>query len=148
MDAHLPVIAVPGQPLAAVNSYIPGPGTHVQHSFICASIAGPVVVGNSESRQSQRATLIVARSYSQRYHLGHGDVSNTAAAGTVERHRPVYGPSSGGSGRATGTPHGKQTTKQDPTKFNTLPAVDSTLLARVTRVQKRQAAVSILFALH
>lgn len=37
-------------------------------------------------------------------------------------------------------------TKQKP-RFNTLPAVDSIVLARVTRVQKRQATVSILVVL-
>lgn len=38
------------------------------------------------------------------------------------------------------------TTKSKP-KYNTLPAIDSIVLARVTRVQKRQAAVSILVVL-
>jgi exosome complex component CSL4 len=37
-------------------------------------------------------------------------------------------------------------TKQKP-RYNTLPAVDSIVLARVTRVQKRQATVSILVVL-
>ncbi|EFR04668.1 3'-5' exoribonuclease CSL4 [Nannizzia gypsea CBS 118893] len=43
----------------------------------------------------------------------------------------------------TRNPTQKQQTKS-PLKFNTLPAVDSIVLARVTRVQKRQATVSIL----
>ncbi|KAF9891793.1 exosome 3'-_5 exonuclease subunit ski4 (Csl4) [Aspergillus nanangensis] len=38
------------------------------------------------------------------------------------------------------------TTKSNP-KYNTLPTVDSVVLARVTRVQKRQATVSILVVL-
>lgn len=40
-----------------------------------------------------------------------------------------------------------QTASKPKQKYNTLPAVDSTVLARVTRVQKRQATVSILVVL-
>jgi exosome complex component CSL4 len=144
MDAHLPAVAVPGQSLAAAALYIPGPGTHVQNSLICASIAGPVVVKELESRQGERATLIVARSYSQRSHAICDRVTNTAV---VEGSRPVNGTSAGDSGQTIGTPTGKQKAKKNQLKFNTLPTVDSTVLARVTRVQKRQATVSILVVL-
>ncbi|KAL4920568.1 exosome component EXOSC1/CSL4-domain-containing protein [Aspergillus aurantiobrunneus] len=40
------------------------------------------------------------------------------------------------------------TTSKSNSKYNTLPAVDSVVLARVTRVQKRQATVSILVVLN
>jgi exosome complex component CSL4 len=48
------------------------------------------------------------------------------------------------TGTSTSASSSAPTTKP---RYNTLPAVDSVVLARVTRVQKRQAAVSILVVL-
>ncbi|KKK25046.1 hypothetical protein P175DRAFT_0529201 [Aspergillus ochraceoroseus IBT 24754] len=50
--------------------------------------------------------------------------------------------------RTARTQHTSAPTQSKPNpKYNTLPAVDSIVLARVTRVQKRQATVSILVVL-
>jgi exosome complex component CSL4 len=51
-----------------------------------------------------------------------------------------------GTGPVAPNPASSTPAKQKP-RYNTLPAVDSIVLARVTRVQKRQATVSILVVL-
>ncbi|KAE8154965.1 exosome component EXOSC1/CSL4-domain-containing protein [Aspergillus avenaceus] len=51
------------------------------------------------------------------------------------------------SPNSTGPKPASATDKPTKQKFNTLPTVDSVVLARVTRVQKRQATVSILVVL-
>ncbi|KAJ5677756.1 uncharacterized protein N7477_003389 [Penicillium maclennaniae] len=117
MATSLPPIAIPGQRLGSVASYAAGPGTHVQQSNIYASIAGPVIVDPAQPKTQTKSTLRVSR-------LGSG-VKQAGAA-------------------ALKTP--APTSKSKP-RYNTLPAVDSIVLARVTRVQKRQAAVSILVVL-
>ncbi|PYI17629.1 putative exoribonuclease [Aspergillus japonicus CBS 114.51] len=117
MASTLPTLAIPGQRLAPVSSYAAGPGTHVQNANIYASIAGPVLV-NPASSKTAKSTLSVSRS-----------PLRTAAPAA-----PQSAPKS---------------TAPGPSKlrYNTLPAVDSIVLARVTRVQKRQATVSILVVL-
>ncbi|KAJ6119945.1 hypothetical protein N7523_004225 [Penicillium sp. IBT 18751x] len=117
MAASLPPIAIPGQRLGSVVSYAAGPGTHVQQSNIYASIAGPVIVDPAQPKTQSKSTLRVSR-------LGPG----VKQAGAAPSKSPA--PAS----------------KSKP-RYNTLPAVDSIVLARVTRVQKRQAAVSILVVL-
>lgn len=104
----LPPIAIPGQRLGPVSTYSAGPGTHIQQSFIYASIAGPVVADPAQPKTQTKPTLRVSRTL---------PAKNTPAAAAAPTTKPRY---------------------------NTLPAVDSIVLARVTRVQKRQATVSIL----
>ncbi|CDM31031.1 hypothetical protein DTO013E5_329 [Penicillium roqueforti] len=116
--ASLPPIAIPGQRLGPLSTYSAGPGTHVQQSFIYASIAGPVIADPAQPKSQTRPTLRVSRViYSK-------DQAGSTPAG------PVVVPSIASKPR-----------------YNTLPAVDSIVLARVTRVQKRQATVSILVVL-
>ncbi|PGH27674.1 hypothetical protein AJ80_00689 [Polytolypa hystricis UAMH7299] len=142
MAAPIPSIAVPGQRLGPATSYLPGPGTHVQDSFICASIAGPVIVKENtaepkrkpqqqqqQQQQQQRATLTVARSHTQTLPDINAAKPNPSAPTT------------------TTTAPAPATKKPPAVKYNTLPAVDSIVLARVTRVQKRQATLTILVVL-
>lgn len=116
--ASLPPVAIPGQRLGPISTYSAGPGTHVQQSFIYASIAGPVVADPAQPLTKTRPTLRVSRVMHPRDQVS----SNTSAAAAT---LPI---------------------KSKP-RYNTLPAVDSIVLARVTRVQKRQATVSILVVL-
>ncbi|KAJ5218654.1 uncharacterized protein N7498_000753 [Penicillium cinerascens] len=117
MATSLPPVAVPGQRLGSVATYSAGPGTHVQQSNIYASIAGPVIVDPAQPKTQTKSTLRVSRVIPGANQIGAAP-SKTSAS----------------------------TTKSRP-RYNTLPAVDSIVLARVTRVQKRQAAVSILVVL-
>ncbi|KAE8356719.1 exosome component EXOSC1/CSL4-domain-containing protein [Aspergillus coremiiformis] len=126
MASTLPALAIPGQRLGPVASYSAGPGTHVQQSNVYASIAGPVVVDPAQPGSKAKATLSVSRSI--------------RAPGTGNVVKPVT-TSAGAKPAATSAP------PKPKLKYNTLPTVDSVVLARVTRVQKRQATVSILVVL-
>ncbi|KAK6814492.1 Exosome component EXOSC1/CSL4 [Aspergillus parasiticus SU-1] len=126
MASTLPALAIPGQRLGPVTSYSAGPGTHVQQSNVYASIAGPVVVEPAQPGSKGKATLSVSRSI--------------RAPGTGNAPKPVTTAPGAKPAATSATPKPK-------VKYNTLPAVDSVVLARVTRVQKRQATVSILVVL-
>ncbi|GFF65544.1 exosome complex component CSL4 [Aspergillus lentulus] len=118
MASSQPSLAIPGQRLGPVSSYSAGPGTHVQNANIYASIAGPVVVQQAQPSSKVKSILSVSRNLPRK------------------------------SDPSTSTTHAKTTTTTKPKlRYNTLPAVDSIVLARVTRVQKRQATVSILVVL-
>ncbi|KAL4887293.1 exosome component EXOSC1/CSL4-domain-containing protein [Aspergillus karnatakaensis] len=116
MTSPLPSLAIPGQRLGPVANYAAGPGTHVHHSHVYASIAGPVLVDQAQPKSQAKSVISVSRTITKK----------TAVTST--------------STSASATPAHKS-------KYNTLPAVDSVVLARVTRVQKRQATVSILVVL-
>ncbi|PYI00662.1 putative exoribonuclease [Aspergillus sclerotiicarbonarius CBS 121057] len=118
MSTALPAVAIPGQRLGSIAAYVAGPGTHVQNANIYASIAGPVVVDPAQPSSKTKSVLSVSRSILRK------------------------APSSATAPSAKSTSAGKQ-----KLRYNTLPAVDSVVLARVTRVQKRQATVSILVVL-
>lgn len=118
MAASLPPVAIPGQRLGPVSSYAAGPGTHVQQSTIYASIAGPVIADPAPPKSQAKTTLRVSRAVPAMSQANSAPAGNTAVS-----------------------------TSQPKPKYNTLPAVDSIVLARVTRVQKRQATVSILVVL-
>ncbi|RAK95249.1 exosome non-catalytic core subunit CSL4 [Aspergillus ibericus CBS 121593] len=117
MSTALPAVAIPGQRLGSIAAYVAGPGTHVQNANIYASIAGPVVVDPAQPSSKTKSVLSVSRS-----------IPTKAASSTTA---PVKSASAG----------------KQKLRYNTLPAVDSVVLARVTRVQKRQATVSILVVL-
>lgn len=130
MENPLPALAVPGQQLATTSTYLPGAGTHVQNGIICASISGPVFVEQPSGQTRSKGTksiLSVLRS----------GVGNIGPNGTVQK------PAASAPAAATATTVAG--TKKP--KYNTLPAVDSVVLARVTRVQKRQVTLSILVVL-
>ncbi|KAI9043399.1 exosome non-catalytic core subunit CSL4 [Aspergillus affinis] len=118
MTSTLPALAIPGQRLGPIASYSAGPGTHVQNANIYASIAGPVVLDPAQPSSKVKSTLSVTRSINRPQ-----KPSSTTPSSSAEK---------------TATPK---------PKYNTLPAVESVVLARVTRVQKRQATVSILVVL-
>lgn len=138
MAASLPTLAIPGQRLAPTSSYTAGPGTHVQNAFICASIAGPVVVEPAQPKSKAKAMISVSRSYNRK--PGPAGNQLNGPSGLAVKPTPT----------ATTPATTKAATPIAPAprpKYNTLPAVDSIVLARVTRVQKRQATVSILVVL-
>lgn len=118
MAATIPSLAIPGQRLGPASAYSAGPGTHVQQSMIYASIAGPVVVDPAQPKTQLKPTIQVSRVSTSKPQTKSGCPAE--AASTLPNPKPRY---------------------------NTLPAVDSIVLARVTRVQKRQVAVSILVVL-
>ncbi|KAL2815159.1 exosome component EXOSC1/CSL4-domain-containing protein [Aspergillus granulosus] len=111
MASSLPSLAIPGQRLGPVTTFAAGPGTHVHHSHVYASIAGSVLVDPAQPKGQAKSTITVSRT-----------------------------PRSTATSQPTTAPNSKP-------KYNTLPAVDAVVLARVTRVQKRQATVSILVVL-
>ncbi|KAF4212792.1 hypothetical protein CNMCM8980_000287 [Aspergillus fumigatiaffinis] len=117
MASSLPSLAIPGQRLGPVSSYSAGPGTHVQNANIYASIAGPVVVQQAQPSSKVKSILSVSRNLPRK------------------------------TDPPTSTTPAKTATTKSKLRYNTLPAVDSIVLARVTRVQKRQATVSILVVL-
>ncbi|EED22896.1 exosome complex subunit Csl4, putative [Talaromyces stipitatus ATCC 10500] len=123
---YLAILAVPGQQLAMTSTYLPGTGTHVQNGIICASIPGPVFVEQLSQTKSKvtKSILSVLRS-------GIGNIGPDGTVQKVSAHTTT-------TTTATGTKR---------PKYNTLPAVDSIVLARVTRVQKRQVTLSILVVL-
>jgi exosome complex component CSL4 len=129
MATTLPTLAVPGQHLGPATSYSAGAGTHVQNANIYASITGPVAVDPAQPNTKSKSTLSVSRN--------------------IHRH-PVLanrsGPAFAAAPAAKPTPPSAPPAKPKQ-KYNTLPSVDSIVLARVTRVQKRQATVSILVVL-
>lgn len=131
MSAALPSLAVPGQRLGPTSTYAAGPGTHIQNAFICASIAGPVVVDPAKDKTKAKSLITVSRNYSA---LPTGSQVNGVSGFGVK-------PSPSTTSAAIGVP------SKGKLRYNTLPAVDSIVLARVTRVQKRQATVSILVVL-
>lgn len=122
MATTLPTLAVPGQRLGPVTSYSAGAGTHVQNANIYASIAGPVAVDGGQPSTKQKSILTVSRN------LQSLKLENK-------------------SGLPSGTTKPATTPSKPKQKYNTLPSVDSIVLARVIRVQKRQATVSILVVL-
>ncbi|KAN0079212.1 Exosome component EXOSC1/CSL4 domain containing protein [Elaphomyces granulatus] len=128
MATSLPKLAVPGQPLAPVSSHLSGPGTHIHGGVICASITGPVIVDSSQSKPKLKPVLSVSRTYSNR---------NTAPTNSENNNNLNVMP----------TPTTTPTAAKAKLRYNTLPVVDSMVLTRVTRVQKRQATVSILVVL-
>ncbi|KAL4782242.1 exosome component EXOSC1/CSL4-domain-containing protein [Aspergillus varians] len=121
MASSLPTFAIPGQRLGPAATFSAGPGTHVHHSHIYASIAGPVFADPAQPKSQTKSVLSVSRT-----------MRRTAASASESTSSII--------------PTTTATSKSKP-KYNTLPAVDSVVLARVTRVQKRQAAVSILVVL-
>jgi exosome complex component CSL4 len=127
MEKALPKLAVPGQQLASTTTYLSGSGTHVHNGQICASIAGPVYIEQSHAKPKTKSILSISRS-----------ANSLAKKGAVAGQQQQQQQQKIASAAATTT---------SKPKYNTLPSVDSIVLARVTRVQKRQVTVSILVVL-
>lgn len=123
MEKALPKLAVPGQQLASTTTYLSGSGTHVHDGQICASIAGPVYIEQSNAKPKTKSILSISRSANLQAKKG-------VSLGQQQQQQQKV------TGAATTKP-----------KHNTLPSVDSIVLSRVTRVQKRQVTVSILVVL-
>jgi exosome complex component CSL4 len=126
MEKALPKLAVPGQQLASTTTYLSGSGTHVHNGQICASIAGPVYIEQSHAKPKTKSILSISRSSNSLANKG-------AVPGQQQQKQQKV---AGAAATTTSKP-----------KYNTLPSVDSIVLARVTRVQKRQVTVSILVVL-
>lgn len=141
MGEYLPSIAVPGQCLGEANSYVGGPGTHIKNGRVFATIAGPVTVikepaqpgKSSKSNLDQRATVIVSRSY-----VRPSSSSTSFSASNLTKRIPHDTNTT-----TTALPPPTLPTKSN-LRFNTLPTVNSIVLARVTRIQRHQATLSIL----
>ncbi|KAF2678594.1 hypothetical protein K458DRAFT_408840 [Lentithecium fluviatile CBS 122367] len=119
----LPSIALPGTLLGPATKYLPGPGTHIHNAQIYASIAGPVV--SSPSRppppSSKPAPTPKTNAKSKALPLlsiSQPNPTNDTAAGILGV--------GGGSGATI------------------LPEVESTVLARITRLGARFATAEIL----
>ncbi|KAL1961693.1 hypothetical protein VTN77DRAFT_1331 [Rasamsonia byssochlamydoides] len=139
MATPLPTLAVPGQHLAPASSYSAGSGTYVHNGVICASITGPVFVEPSQSRPKVKPILSVSRTGSTGVPPTGDQINGLSGLGVKKPSSTV-----GAIGAKPVTTAPAATRKP---RYNTLPAVDSIVLARVTRVQKRQATVSILVVL-
>jgi exosome complex component CSL4 len=112
----LPSLALPGQLLGPTDKYLPGPGTHIHEQQIYASIAGPVL-----SSPSPRASQTPSTS------------SKSKLVPLLSITRPPNtnsDPGILGTGSGGGAP--------------ILPEVDSTVLARITRLGARFATCEIL----
>lgn len=127
MAATFPSLAIPGQRLGSTISYAAGPGTHVHDAVIYASIAGPVIVDQAQANSKAKSLLTVSRSINRQ------TGATQSGTATVKPTASTIAP--------------KPATTKPRLKYNTLPAVESVVLARVTRVQKRQVIVSILVVL-
>ncbi|KAL1975992.1 hypothetical protein VTN31DRAFT_4384 [Thermomyces dupontii] len=127
--ARLPTLAVPGQQLGPTSTYAAGSGTHIRDGTIYASIPGTVVL---EPSPSSLPAIYSKQSGSNNNNKATIHVSRSGVRGTLP---------------TTTQKNQQQPAKKPPVKHSTLPAVDSTVLARVTRVQKRQATLSILVVL-
>ncbi|KAL1996203.1 hypothetical protein VTN49DRAFT_255 [Thermomyces lanuginosus] len=129
--ARLPTLAVPGQQLGPTSTYTAGSGTHVRDGTIYASIPGTVVLEPSPTASSSLPAIYPKQSGSSNnkatIHVSRSGIRGTLPTSTQKTQQ--------------------QPAKKHPVKHSTLPAVDSTVLARVTRVQKRQATLSILVVL-
>lgn len=139
MENPLPVLAVPGQLLATTSSYIPGAGTHVHNGAICASIPGPVFVESLPQQPKSKvhkSIISILRS----------GVGNVRPDGSVQKKIPTSQTISTTTTSKIDLNLTTVTGAKKP-KYNTLPTVDSVVLARVTRVQKRQVTLSILVVL-
>ncbi|WEW61102.1 exosome 3'-_5 exonuclease subunit ski4 (Csl4) [Emydomyces testavorans] len=133
----LPSIAVPGQQLADSLSYTSGPGTYIRDNSICASIPGSVIVrrdAHADPKGPRSKILTIARSHEPSATSSHNNNNNNNINNTLPQ--------------KTGLTLLGSTNKPAPLRFNTtLPTVGSIVLGRVTRVQKRQATISILIVL-
>ncbi|KAI5286221.1 hypothetical protein KEM54_006957 [Ascosphaera aggregata] len=156
MSYSIPAIAIPGQRLGPCSAYASGPGTHLHGSYICASITGPVIIEETEIPAKpyprKKQTLLVGRPSAITTMSVAPLIQAAAAAGNGPAIvRKVAPASSAGGKDSTATPTATATTAsksaKEKSKYNTLPAVDSIILGRITRVQKRQANISILVVL-
>jgi len=111
----LPSLALPGQLLGPTDKYLPGPGTHIHEQKIYASIAGPII-----SSPCPRSSQPAPASKSKLVPL----------LSISRRTNATADPGILGTGSGGGAP--------------VLPEVDSTVLARITRLGARFATCEIL----
>lgn len=133
----LPKVAIPGQRLGPAAAYAPGPGTHVHDAFVCASIAGPVMLDAATSTGGNAGAGVGAKRTAVG---GYGQQPRSRPMLAVSRGTPL--PSSSSSLSSSSLTPATATATASP-----LPTVDSVVLGRVTRVQRRQATLSILVVL-
>ncbi|KAI9846997.1 MAG: exosome 3'-_5 exonuclease subunit ski4 (Csl4) [Sclerophora amabilis] len=119
-------IVIPGQILGPRLKQSAGPGTHIHGGSICASISGLVV--NDDNPPSSAART--------------GNTPNDRTPGAPKE--SITSSSSAASIHGTPTLSIPRTASTITSETNTLPEVDSVVLARVTRINPRQATVAIL----
>ncbi|KAF2825970.1 hypothetical protein CC86DRAFT_370803 [Ophiobolus disseminans] len=112
----LPSLALPGQLLGPTDKYLPGPGTHIHEQQIYASIAGPVISSPSKSHSSSTTTSSKSKLV---------PLLSISRPPTTTTDPGILGTGSGG-----GAP--------------LLPAIDDTILGRITRLGARFATCEIL----
>lgn len=110
----IPTVALPGQILGPTSKYIPGTGTHLHNSHICASLAGIV---------SQSPTISLAQSNGTKS-TTQSQVPNLPTISIASTNSSI------------------QTT--DTTPEPTLPTVSSLTLCRITRLSPRHATCALL----
>ncbi|MCJ1258452.1 exosome 3'-_5 exonuclease subunit ski4 (Csl4) [Lignoscripta atroalba] len=115
-----PTLAHPGQALGPSSKYVAGPGTHVYGSQIHASLSGPVITTPAPSALPSTSASKMSS-------------ASTAHLPTLSIPRSPYSPD-------TYSP----IPSASISSTNTLPAVNSIVLCRVTRLQSRQVTVAIL----
>ena len=116
MAKPLPKVVLPGEILASASDYVPGPGTHIYNSQLCASISG--LLNTSHSPQAPSSTDSNVRP------KAHKPLSSLSVT------RP--------------TPANAAAFTNATTITTVLPEVNAVVLARVTRITTLQATVSIL----
>lgn len=109
-----PPISIPGETIGSATKYTAGPGTHIHNGQLCASTLGPVVT------ETPTTTTFTTTSSSKTNNTTKKDKKPLLPLLSISR-------SSGNNAVA-----------------NVLPEVDAVVLARVTRINPRQANVAIL----
>ncbi|KAI5293445.1 exosome 3'-_5 exonuclease subunit ski4 (Csl4) [Ascosphaera acerosa] len=140
----LPSIAIPGQRLGPISTYTSGPGTHIHAAHVCASIAGPVILEETETPAKpvprKKQTLVVSRAAtaSTTGATSASAVRANAGGPTVITH---VGPTQAQAGQPAAAGKHEKALKA---RYTTLPVVDSIILGQVTRVQRKSANLTIL----
>ncbi|KAL9596388.1 MAG: hypothetical protein Q9219_005823 [cf. Caloplaca sp. 3 TL-2023] len=114
----LPTFALPGQLLGPLNSYTPGPGTHLHASNIYASLLGRPVTTTTTTNNPSSTTAPSTQSSKPTLSITH-----LASTSTLADRGPV-------SERVSNT--------------NALPRVGDVVVGRVTRCMVRQVNVAVL----
>lgn len=126
-------IAIPGQDLGPISKYLPGPGTHIHNSRVCASVAGPVHISGLPKAAGPPKRLNKITAIAADKNLSTISVLRPSGGAVSPSPRPSNPAETGA---------GKELHAQG--RAEVLPEVNSTVLCRVTRITPRQATVAIL----
>jgi exosome complex component CSL4 len=120
MAANPTPIAIPGQDLGSLSTYIPGPGTHTVNNRLYASIPGAISISQAAKAPGpqKRLTKITPLTAEQKATVSIIRTAHTAGDADEAADKGA--------------------------KQQVLPEVGSTVLCKVTRITPRQATVAIL----